>query len=133
MGHLSLKDFKTSFDLNKGQVRQIPRDQLSVLWFDDYYDGMLSGILEHKRQKFRFEIITDYSQNIYPRTYVMVQLTEEEYQDELYWHDLFKKYVADYQNRIYQPETEHHLYFDQVSKRKKVDFGSSLIHGWFID
>src|SRR5690349_19819274 len=101
MGQLTLKDLRNSFDLNKGNVKQIPKDQLNVLWFDDYYDGMLSGILEHEGQKFRFETITDYSQNIYPRTFAIVQLTDQEYDDESYWHDLFKKHVADYKNKIY--------------------------------
>jgi len=34
-----------------------------VLWFDDYYDGMLCGILEYKNEKYRFEIISDITNN----------------------------------------------------------------------
>jgi hypothetical protein len=133
MGQLTLKEFRTSFDLNKENVKQISKDQLNVLWFDDWYDGMLSGILEHEGQKFRFEIITNYTQNIYPRSYAIIQMTEEEFKEELYRGDLFKNHVADYKNRIYKPATEHHLYFDEVSKRKQLDYEPSIIYGWFID
>ncbi len=133
MGQLTLKDFRTSFDMKKGGVKQIPKGQLNVLWVNDYYDGMLSGILEHQGQKFKFEIITDYTQNIYPRTYAIIQLTDEEYNDESYWHELFKRLVADYKNSIYKPESEHHLYFDKVSERANLDYESSVVYGWFID
>ena len=133
MGQVTLKDFRTSFDLIKGNVKQIPKDQINVLWFDDYYDGMLSGIIEHEGQKLRFEIITDYTQNIYPRTFALVNLTDVEIKEETYRHNLFIRHVADYQNKIHKPDTEHHLYFDEISKRGDLDYESSLVCGWFID
>jgi hypothetical protein len=50
---ITLKDFSASFDDNKDRVKQITKDKLNILWFDDYYDGMLSGILEHEGQKIK--------------------------------------------------------------------------------
>jgi hypothetical protein len=46
---------------------------------------------------------------------------------------IFKEHVADYKNRINKPETEHHLYFDQVAKRGELDYQSSLVYGWFTE
>lgn len=133
MRQLILKEFRESFDLNRGSVQQIPRDQLTILWFDDYYDGMLSGILEHSGQKLRFEIITDYSQNIHPRTFAIISLTEKQLDEETSRHELFKNHVGDYKNKIYRPKTEHHLYFDKISESEKSDYESSFVYGWFID
>jgi hypothetical protein len=133
MGQLTLNDLRTSFEQNKGKVRQISKDKLNVLWLDGYYDGMLSGIVEHEGQKLKFEIITDYSQNTSPRTFAIINLTEKEIEEETYRHNLFKKHVADYKNKIYKPETEHNLYFDQVSKRGNLNYESSLVYGWFIE
>ncbi|PBQ30446.1 hypothetical protein CNR22_01250 [Sphingobacteriaceae bacterium] len=105
---------------------------------DDYYDGMLWGMLEYKSQYYRFEIITDYTTLIYPRVFAIVTLTKEQIADELFWHDLFVKHVGNHndfigETLIAKPQSEHHLFYDKFKNRPQVNYDSNIVKGWFIE
>ena len=82
---ISLEEFKKSFDKYKNSVRKISKGDFKVLWFDDYYDGMLCGILEYEGEKLRFEIISDYiNSNIRPRLFAIIAMTENQIEEETF-------------------------------------------------
>ena len=136
--NINFIDFKTSFDTLKHKVVEIPYDELTFLWIGDFYDGMLDGMLEYQNQKYRFEIITDYTKNIYPRLFAIIILSESEIKEEEYWNELFEKYVGNHNNltttedRILKPVTEFHLFYDEFKKREKKGYDTNIIKGWYI-
>ncbi len=131
-------DFKSSFDKLKYKVGEIPYDKLTFLWIGDYYDGMLEGMLEYQKQKYRFEIITDYNKSNNPRIFAVIILTEDDIKEEEYWNELFEKHVGNHNNLttteeiILKPWTEHHLFYDEFKKREKKGYNTNFVKGWYI-
>lgn len=135
---VNFKDFKFSFDNYKDKVDKILTTDLTFLWKDDYYDGMLWGMLRYQSQYYRFETITDYKKHIYPRVFAIIMLTEQQIADETFWHDLFVKHVGNHNDfttdeLITRPYTEHHLFYDEFKKRPEVNYDSNIVKGWFIE
>lgn len=132
-------DFKNAFDTHKQNILEITYDELTFLWVGDYYDGKLEGMLEYKSQKYKFEIITDYTKNIYPRTFALIILTEDEIKEEVYWNEQFEKYVGNHYNynttdeRIVKPQSEHHLFYDEFNKRKNKNYNNNIVKAWYIE
>ena len=136
---VNFKDLKSSFNDHKHSVPEILYDELNFLWIQDYYDGMLDGMLKYKDQKYRFEIITDFTKNVYPRIFAIITLTESEIKEEEYWNELFEKYVGNHNNletteeRKLKPQSGHHLFYDEFNKRKFKGYDSNLVKGWYIE
>ena len=134
-----LKDLKSSFDNIKYSVEEVLYNELIFLWFSDYYDGMLEGMLKYKNQKYKFKIITDYTKNIYPRLFAIIILSESEIKEEEYWNELFEKYVGNHNNleeveqKEVKPQSQHHLFFNDFNKRKIKNYNTNPVKGWFIE
>lgn len=136
---VNFKDFKSSFDKHKHSVQEILYDGLTFLWIGDYYDGMLEGMLKYKNKKYKFKIITDYTKQIYPRTFAIINLTENEIKEEEYWNEQFEKYVGNHNNletkeeSKVKPQSEHHLFYDEFNKRKNKGYDKNTVKGWYIE
>jgi hypothetical protein len=137
--NITFSQLKSSFENYRNEIQKVPIEELNFLWFDDYYDGMLYGMLEYNKTKFRFEIITDYSKEIFPRIFAIVALTEEEIEEETCWNNLFLKHVGNHNNftsneeRYLKPQIEHKLFYDKFNDRKQTDFGKNQVKAWFIE
>ena len=120
-------------------VEQIPINKITFLWYDDFYDGYLSGILEYENKKCRFEILTNWKLGIRPRKFAIINLTMEQLNQETYWHHLFEQHVgtnsvSPSNNAIlYQPLSEHHKFYSEFQKRNKADYKLTEVIGWFIE
>jgi hypothetical protein len=128
---------KDAFENHRNSIPKIEESDFRVLWMDDYYDGMLVGMLEYKNIKFRFEIISDYTETIRQRIFAIIELTQEQINEESYWNDLFKKYVGNHNNfdsddLKQQPQTMHHLFYDQYKQRPAPNYDLNLVKGWFV-
>lgn len=134
---ITLEQFKSSFEQLRDQIAKVRLEDVTVLWFDDFYDGMLSGIVECKNQKCRFEIITDYEQGIRPRVFAIIELSQEQIADETYWHELFLKHViADPQSKDgahLRPQSEHHLFYEPYGKRPDPHYELCNVVAWFVE
>jgi len=136
---ITFKEFKLRPEFYQQEVENISHENFNVLWIDDYYDGMLSGVLEIEDQKFRVEIITDYTQNIYPRIFAIIYLTNKEVEEEIYWNELFKKYVGNHNdltskdNNFLLPQSEWHFFYDQYQNRPNKGYNQNKVRGWFSE
>lgn len=135
---LTFGEFKGAFEKYKNAIPKIKESDFKVLWMDDYYDGMLVGMLEYKNTKFRFEIITNYTQNIRPRIFAIIDLSQEQVDEESYWNTLFKKYVGNHNNfesddeLEEHPPTMHHLFYNEYKQRKSPNYDLNMVKGWFV-
>ena len=131
MKSITYNQFKSSFEQHKKVVEQISPKHCATLWYDDWYDGMLSGMLEYENQKFRFEIITDYEKQIRPRVFAVISLTAQQIEEEIYWHGLFEKHVRD--DTSDKPKSEHHLFYDEYQKRTNPNYGLNYVRAWYVE
>lgn len=51
---ITFEQFKKEFEFFRNTVIQIHESDFGVLWINDYYDGMLTGMLEFQSKKYRF-------------------------------------------------------------------------------
>ena len=88
---------------------EIPRSEFKLLWYSNYWDGMLSGMLLYKGKKYwysYFDEVTDYAkwdeekeelEDLgWYRKFAIIEMNQEQIDKAEYWHDLFFKYVAVY-------------------------------------
>lgn len=134
---INLRQFKSSFDNYKDKVSKVPLEDLTFFWFDDFYDGMLSGMLGFRSRRYRFEIVTDYEKQIRPRVFAIIELTKEQVEDETYWHHLFEEYVGCHSIApakdavIHRPKSQHRLFYEPFEKRKKPNYMVSPVIAWY--
>lgn len=134
---VTLNDFRSNFETYQNEVKEIALSDITFLWFDDYYDGMLEGMLAYKNKKCRFEIISDYSQETWPRIFAVFELTVEQIDKEIYWHDLFCKHVGTHNSNpftlegVVKPQAEHHLFYDNYNKRPVPNYSMNTVIGWY--
>ncbi|HUC82047.1 MAG TPA: hypothetical protein VMR70_14180 [Flavisolibacter sp.] len=121
--------FKSEFNLYKNLVKKISADEIQVLWYMDFYDGMLSGMVRYEEQDCLAETITDYTQAIRPRVFAVLQLTEEQIKEANYWHSLFEKHV-DFGRK---PQSEHHLFYESYQRRGDLNYEMNSVIAWYLE
>jgi len=63
-----------------GQKQKLPRvEGVQVLWSTGHYDGICTGVAEHKDKKYFFRLLGGIYSNRKLRAYEMVPLSEEEF------------------------------------------------------
>lgn len=97
------------------------------MWFDDFYDGLLTGVVQYQNEVYRYEIVTDYTKLIYPRIFALVALTADEFKEEKYWNDLYGKLIKE------QPENKesHKFFFEEQQQRNIINYDDRCVIGYF--
>ena len=125
---ITLKKLKKYNENLLPRVNNVEENQLTFLWFEDFYDGPLNGILKFDNKEYRYEIVTDYKKVKYPRIFAIVELSENELKEEKYWHELHKDIVND---KYDDAEANKKLY-KLEKKRKRIDHGSKTVLFYFV-
>ena len=124
---------------------QLPSSAITWLWFDDFWDGPLSGLVSYAQQRYWCQMIAERppgapSGSFY-RRFVLLMLSEQEYAEETYWHDLFRRFVGTHTDvdgtpfspEKLRPQEEHHLFYDAYQHRENPDRTHTICLGWFED
>lgn len=125
---ITLKELKKSTEKLLHRINNIHESQLKFLWFQDFYDGPLNGILEFENKEYRYEIVTNYTKAIYPRIFALVELTEDELKEEKYWYDLHKEIVKDQ----YTDVEANKKYYKLEKRRKKINYNTKTVLWYFV-
>lgn len=137
----------------RSHLAQIDEHQLRIMWHCSWYDGPLSGVIAYKNKPYWFEIvIQDDEFRTYTdedgvewrewyRRYLLLELSEEQYQEELYWNSLLREKVGAYwdydedgnrkRDGSFKPREMHSEFYDAAKHRKPRDFTNNTIAGWF--
>jgi hypothetical protein len=119
---------------------RIAGDEVQLLWPSDYWDGPLSGLLVFRGERCWFQNVAENEDFTDPaawyRRFVVLRLTSEQLEDELYWHDLFRKHVGthtDYgaERGEVLPREQHRHFYDAYRLRKPPDYSDCEVLGWF--
>ena len=116
--------------------------QIDVLWIDDFYDGMLSGICDIKGKKCKAEMISESSQEKcdWYRKYIIIELTEQQYKEELYWHNLFLENVGNHWDNTSEQKAIGNVvhsrdkwdnFYIPYKEKYKPNFNENKVVGWY--
>src|SRR6266704_872833 len=86
------------------QLPRIDRSEITLLWASDWWDGPKSGLLRYEGTKYWFELCSESDDPQfadYYRRFLIIQLSDEQMEEEEYWHELFREKVG------------HHTDFDE--------------------
>ena len=79
----------------------VKRKDVRLLWACGYWDGPQSGLCLFRGEKCWFEMVKEsygkpdkHGERGRTRSFVVLQLSEEEITDEEYWHELFRQNVG---------------------------------------
>lgn len=126
---ITLKQLRKSIEKLLPKIQRLNEDQLDFLWFDDFYDGALSGILKFENKEYRYEIVTDHTKVIYPRLFAIFDLTEEELKEQRFWNDLYVKLIKN------QPENKesHELFFKEQKKQELKNYSEKIVLWYYVE
>ena len=110
---ISINEFKSYTEKSLQKIKCLNQNQIKILWFNEFCDGPLNGILKYNQKEYGFEIVTDYTKNIYPRIFAIFSLTENEFKEEKYWNELYIKLIKN------QPENENITNYSLTKKSQK--------------
>lgn len=135
-------------DNYRSHFTQIDESQLRIMW-----PGPAGGVIAYQNKPHWFEAVSEddefrtYTDETgdewleWYRRFLLIELSEEQYQEELYWYNLFREKVGDYwdydehghrkQGGSLKPKEMHSDYYNAVKNRKPGDFANNLIVGWF--
>ena len=123
-------------------VSQIPREDVRLLWHSGFWDGPLSGMLEHEGEQCWFEMFAENEDDAptWYRRFAILRLSNDQLKEENRWHDLFRMHVGghtDYdaeQHRSHgdiNPKEQWSRFYDKYKERPEPDYSSCLVLGWF--
>ena len=130
-------------------------EDIQMMWHLNYWDGPISGIAKYKDHLYYFSQCDenedrkedgsedDDSKNDdvrdWYRRYLVYELSKEELDDEVYWHDLFRKHVGthtDYDEDGKRtghvlPSSEKDKFYDRYKARGPQYYTDNKVVGWF--
>jgi hypothetical protein len=111
---------------------RLSRDDVKVLWTVDFWDGMISGIVEYKSMAYWAQMCHDYENDDQPfyRRYLVIELSDEEVAEERYWHKLFMEKVGTHPTDV-KPKEIWNEFFEPYGKRNPLDLSNNEVTGWF--
>lgn len=138
----------------RSKLAQIDEHQLRIMWHCGWYDGPLTGVIAYKNKPHWFQILDQDNEEFrtytdeqgvewldWYRRYLLLELSEGQYQEELYWHNLFRGKVGTYwdydeegnrkRGGSFKPREMHSEYYDAVKNKKPRDFTKNIVVGWF--
>lgn len=116
------------------------RDEVTVLYECGYYDGPMDGMLLWNGKKYWFSMYRDYPPgtwafNYVGRTFVIIELTEEDYKTEAVKHQLWIECCGNYCYDLspnHKPTKPLNLYYETYppdrSHENYVENGKPVAH-----
>lgn len=113
-------------------LTKINFEELKFLFYSDWWDGPVSGLVEYKKQTCWFEVLKENDgsdpENYY-RRYLIIELSVEQIDEFEFRQKLFEEKVGRHwtpdergicNTRLVKPLETHHEFYDVFNKRKKL-------------
>ena len=123
---------------------------IEYVYHSGYWDGPLSGMCRYQGRRYWFSCVHDYHDTtddgrpLDQRIFGIYELTDSEWKEEEYWHNLFEKYVGTHtryedNRRTGQvgPSKLHNKFYDESKaawkdgRRKKKELTENKLIGYF--
>jgi len=125
---------------NYRTLPQIPRADVTLLWYSDFWDGPITGLLLWRGERVWFQMIDENAEHeAWYRRFLLIRLSEQQLRDEVWWHELFRRHVGthtDYDRAegdpgTVRPREQWAAFYDPYSKRAPLDLSQNEVLGWF--
>lgn len=121
-----------------GKLREFPREDVRILWVNDFYDVPLQGMAEVEGRRCLFEIVDRDSLGTEDEshTYWLMALSAEQLHDEEVWHDLFCRKVGRHFDDTGRtaPQAEQvcpEEFYGPYGLREPPNYADNEVVGWF--
>ena len=124
-------------------VPQIDRKDIKFIWYGNWWDGPIDGMLLYRNRKCWFDMFDKEESATWDnpsQRYLVIELTAEQIETEEYWHNLFVENVGSHmvpdengvrhKDRVKPRETWHEFY-EPYKNREQADFSNNLVLGFF--
>ena len=102
---------------------RIPSDAVRLLWFCDYYDMVLSGVLVYDGKYCWYQLCDGAPGVDAPARYTIHELTDAERAEEERWYPLYMEHVVN------KPLEEWTKFYKPYGERP--DYSARPVVGWF--
>lgn len=119
-------------------VPQLRPQDLRLLWVNDWYDGPVEGVVEHKNRRCLM-VLQHHGDLARGDAYrwVVWNLSPEQLAEEERWHALFAKHVGDHwctHDDTHPPSSEEELdperFYGPLRSRTPLDLSANEAVGW---
>ena len=119
-------------------VPRIPKDSVRLVYHNNYWDGPISGVVKFDGKRYYFDQCDEEENG--KRRYVMYELSDEQWKEEDYWHDLFRTHVGthtEYDENgkrgigATKEREEWEKYYSKEASRVPLNLEQNEIVGWF--
>ncbi len=125
----------------RDNLPQIQHSLIKRLWYCDFYDIDLTGILLYEQKPYWYELFEDDSDDFNALSlYLIRELSEEQFVDEKRWHTLFRAHVGHhtdfeedgvpYLKRIHK-DSNPDLFYKECQSYERPDYSKNKIIGWY--
>jgi hypothetical protein len=118
------------------QLKKIDGQEVEIIYETEIYDGPLEGVCVWKSKNYYFCNNEEIQTNDQTRAYLLVNLTESQWINELAVQNAYKKYIESYPYvtegiTSYRKGAEWDKYFDVCEKYSDEIIDKSQVAGWF--
>ena len=116
---------------------RLQQTELKLLWHAGYWDGPIDGMVSYNGSKYWFQMCDDEE---YYRRFLLVMLSQEQLEEEKYWHELFRRKVGrhtDYDDQgkrptgAIKPKELAKEFYEAYKTRRPRDLSNNEVIGWF--
>jgi len=113
-----------------------------LLWTNSWWDGPLAGLLIFSNKHLYFKIVKEkYNKIGRWRKFALYHLTEEQMEEENYWHELFCKHVGTHNNFNEKgeregkllPQTNWHKFYNEYPNKEPLILNHISIVGFMVE
>lgn len=118
---------------------QIEKAAVRWQWPCDFWDGPITGVVLYEGVKYWAQQCAEHVEaEPWYRRYLIIELSEEQLQDEEYWHRLFEEKVGTHtcshlaaEARKVKREDHWREFYEPYQQRTPPDFSQNRVVGWF--
>jgi hypothetical protein len=124
----------------------IDKKDVKLCYHNNYWDGPISGVLTYGGERYYFDQCDenenyDRTGDRWSRRYLIYELTKEQFEEEDYYHNLFRtcvgihtEYNDDGKRQIgaVNDREQWDVYYEEEAKRIPLDYKKNKIVGWFF-
>src|ERR1700722_1111121 len=101
---------------------QIPIAEIALLWFDNFWDGPLSGLCAYQGREFYYWCFAEAEEcdiTSWYRRFSVHELSPAQLDEEKKWHELFREKVGTHwePGGEGKPQALHHEFYDAYNRR----------------
>ena len=119
-------------------LNKIAPDDLRLLWVNDWYEGPLEAVVEHRGERCLMVLHHEDTGSDQPYAWLVIRLSADQRAEEEKWHALYVEHVGAHwcfhgTSVPHVPpssEPDAKRFYEAFRERPELDLGGSTVVGW---